>query len=185
MQIWFTTCGHTKFQLHNRGCALSFNKCLFMFKWNVHCSCCVWCLIGNLCPCLSFWLILWLWLNLWFHHVKELAWCERLWSVVPLASHQELSEIKNRMFMFSAPQSVNEQVISSCRGMAPCFRGQEAPHKLRKGKCTSLQVLLCLILSACKGVTQNRLATYLYHFQVFLTLTARFCTFNQRATVCL
>ena len=47
--------------------------------------------------------------------------------------------------------------------------GKRHPHVLKKGKHTLLQVLLHLISTACKGVTQNQLATYLYHFQVMLT----------------
>ena len=150
MKIWFSTCGHTKFLLHNRGCALSFNKCLFTFKWSVHCSCCAWCLVGNLCPCLSFQLILWLWLNillwlnLWFHHAKELAWCERLSRLLFLwLLTRNCLKLKIECSMFSAPQSVNKQVVSSCRGMVPCFRGQEAPP------CAKKKVSALLYKSCC------------------------------------
>ena len=47
--------------------------------------------------------------------------------------------------------------------------GKRHPCMLIKGKHTLFQVLLHLILAACKGVTQNQLVTYLYHFQVMLT----------------
>ena len=96
-----------------------------------------------------------------------------------LAVANNIKELVNRadiakMFSIS-PSTLYHRVSMSksshyVKGWHHAGGCKRCPCVLKKGKCTSLQALLHLILSTCKGVIRNWLSTYLYHFQVFAYL---------------
>ena len=127
-----------------------------------------------------------LWLNLWFHHAEEMACCEHLSRLLFLwLLTRNCLKLNIECSCFLHHRLSTSKSFHCVEGWHYASGGKRCPCVPKKGKHTSLQVLLCLISSACKGVTWNWLATYLYYFQVLLRFTARLGTFSQSLTLTL